>query len=157
MIGGPKNASASSIPSIRNTAESKSTEVGTSQNPRGAIEALRNNPALRSARGESCFEGMSGTGVEQPALAEAVGRHSPEQMINQLGEALSERVATLETLLGSQSAANTRSEVSAESATAASEQEEPMQMRFAILKQLLGSIEQFQQGQGVVPEASATT
>ncbi|WP_157232413.1 hypothetical protein [Hyalangium minutum] len=78
-------------------------------------------------------------------------------MIEQLGQALGELVSTLESLLGNNSAANSNEEVSAESGASASEQGDPLQQVFEILKQLLGSIEQFQQGQGTASGTGALT
>jgi hypothetical protein len=150
MIGGPKNASAPSIPTFRNTptSESKSADVAAPQSLQGALKALANHPGLRSAQGESSFDLPCGAAVQPPEQAEGAGQSSPEKMIEQLGQALAELISTLETTLGNPSAANGDQEVSAENGTSASDPEEPLQQVLEILKQLMGSIVQFQQGQG---------
>lgn len=159
MIGGPKNASAPSIPAFRTTptSEPRSTGVETSQNLQEALKALFNHPSLRAVQGESSFEPTSGAAVQSPELAEGVGTSSPEQMIEQLGQALAELISTLETTLGNPGAATGEQEVSAQSGASASEQEGPLQQVLEILKQLMGSIEQFQQGQGTASGSDVLT
>ncbi|WP_224364771.1 hypothetical protein [Hyalangium versicolor] len=169
-IGGSRFPSGSSVNFNRSTStEAKTSDASWKQTSQATPEALSNNPAMRSFRGESGFEGVGGPGAAQVDGPRGPG---PREQLEQLGQAIQELISTLETALSQQAgetdasgstadASTSTDEASAasgteatEDAASAEESEDPLQKILDTLKQLLGMIDQLQQRHGATSSGS---